>query len=47
MSSGLVDTILEYDTTADSFSQIGTMTEPRYHNGVTVVQYESFSKWCQ
>ena len=41
------DAILEYDVTADAFTQIGTMTQAREGHAVSVVQYQEFSKWCQ
>ena len=40
------DTILEYDVTADSFTQIGTMTQARSWHAISVVRYEDFSKSC-
>ena len=41
------DTILEYDVSADSYSQIGTMTEASIPRAISVVQFEDYSKWCQ
>ena len=40
------DTILEYDISGDSYTQIGTMTQARSEHAITVVQYADFSKWC-
>ena len=42
-----LDTILEYDFTGDTFTQIGTMIETRMEHAISVVQYEDFSEWCQ
>ena len=47
MGGVVVDTILEYDLSADSYSQIGTMTEASIVQAISVVQYEYYSKWCQ
>ena len=41
------DCILEYDSTDDSYTQIGTMTQARRSHAVAVVQYEDFSDWCE
>ena len=41
------NTILEYDITGDSYTQIGTMIEARDQHAVTVVRYEDFSDWCK
>ena len=38
--------ILEYDVTADSFTQIGTMTQARTWHAISAVRYEDFSKSC-
>ena len=46
-NTGLDDTILEYDTTGDSYTQIGTMTQARAHHAISVVKYQDFSEWCQ
>ena len=40
------DTILEYDVTEDSYTQIGTMTQARRSHAISVVQYADFAKWC-
>ena len=40
------DTILEYDFSEDSYTQIGSMTQTRREHAVTVIQYEDFSEWC-
>ena len=42
-----VNTILEYDTTGDFYTEIGTMTQDRYYHAISVVQYGEFSNWCQ
>ena len=39
--------ILEYDFTADSFTQIGTMNQAKGDHAISVVQYEDFYQWCQ
>ena len=46
-AAGDVDTILENDTTGDSYTEIGTMTQARYYHAISVVQYGDFSHWCQ
>ena len=43
---GSFNAILEYDVAADSFTQIGTMTQDRSWHAISVVQYEDFSKSC-
>ena len=43
----IMDTILEYDISGDSYTQIGTMTQDRYKHAITVVQDADFSAWCQ
>ena len=45
-NGGPVKTILEYDITRDSYSQIGSMTQARDSHAISVVRYEDFSKWC-
>ena len=40
------DCILEYDSTDDSYTQIGTMTQARNVHAVTVVRYGDFLEWC-
>ena len=45
--SNNLDTILEYDSTSDSYTQIGTMTQARFFHAVTVVKYGDFSDWCE
>ena len=45
-SGSYLDTILEYDITADSYTEIGNMTQTRARPALTVVQYENFSKVC-
>ena len=42
-----LDSILEYDFTNDSYTQIGTMAQAREWHAVTVVQYRDFSEWCE
>merc|ERR1712110_738244 len=42
-----LDTILEYDITGDSYTQIGTMTQARGEHAISVVKYQDFSEWCQ
>ena len=42
-----LDSILEYDFTNDSYTQIGTMAQAREWHAVTVVQYRDFSDWCE
>ena len=44
---GYGDTILEYDITGDSYTQIGTMIEDRHKHAISVVQYSDFSEHCQ
>ena len=42
------NSILEYDITGDSYTQIGTMIpDSRSFPAVNVVKYEDFSEWCQ
>ena len=41
------DTILEYDTTDDSFTQIGTMAQARDQHAVSLVKLVDFSQWCE
>ena len=43
---GYFNAILEYDVTADSFTQLGTMTQARSWHAISVVKYEDFSKSC-
>ena len=40
------NTILEYDITGDSYTQIGTMTQARSKHAISVVQYVDFARWC-
>lgn len=40
-----VNTILEYDITDDSYTEIGAMTQARYNHAISVVKYEDFSNW--
>ena len=42
-----LDSILEYDATADSFTQIGTMTSARDSHAMYVVKYRDFSDWSE
>ena len=42
-----LDSILEYDFTDDSYTEIGTMTQARDAHAVTVVRYGDFSDWCE
>ena len=42
-----LDTIVEYDITADSFTQTGTMTQAKGDHAISVVQYMDFYQWCQ
>ncbi len=42
-----LNTILEYDITSNSYTQIGTMTQKRSFHAISVVKYEDFSEWCQ
>ena len=42
-----LDTILEYNITADSFKQIGTMIQARDYHAISVVKYEDYSRLCQ
>ena len=42
-----LNTILEYDITGDSYTEIGTMIQARDDHAVSVVKYEDFSEWCQ
>ena len=44
-NSTVVNTILEYDITNDSYTEIGAMTQARYYHAVSVVKYEDFSNW--
>ena len=41
------DTIMEYDITGDSYTQIGTMIQARDRHAISVVKYEDYSEWCQ
>ena len=43
---GYWDAILEYDSTADSFTKIGTMTQKRGWHAISVVRYAEFSQTC-
>ena len=43
---GLIKAILEYDVTADAFTEIGTMTQARTWHAISVVRYADFSKVC-
>ena len=43
----ILDTIIEYDVIADSFTQIGTMTQAKGDHATSVVQYGDFYQWCQ
>ena len=43
---GNLASILEYDVSGDSYTQIGNMTEARYQHAISVVQYGDFSEWC-
>ena len=45
--SDFFNTILEYDITGDSYTQIGTMIEDRHKHAISVVQYSDFSEHCQ
>ena len=42
-----VNTILEYDTAGDYYTEIGTMTQARHYHAISVVQYGEFSHRCQ
>ena len=42
-----IDTILEYNFTGDTYTQIGTMTQTNSGVSVSVVQYGDFSDWCE
>ena len=42
-----LNTILEYDISSDSYTQIETMTQDKYAHAISVVKYEDFSDWCQ
>ena len=41
------NTILEYDITGNSWTQIGTMTQARAGHAISVVKYKDYSGWCQ
>ena len=43
---GNLASILDYDVSGDSYTQIGNMTEARYQHAISVVQYGDFSEWC-
>ena len=43
----VLDTILEYDITGDSYTEIGTMKDTRESHAVSVVQHEDFAQSCQ
>ena len=44
--SSSTSTILEFDFTADSYTEVGNMLEARSLHAVSVVQYEEFSQLC-
>ena len=41
------DTILDYDITGNTYTQIGTMIQGRGLHAISVVNYEDYSKWCE
>ena len=41
------DTILEYDITGESYTQVGTVIQARYRHAISVVKYEDYSEWCE
>ena len=38
--------ILEFNYDTDSWTVIGAMKEPRKNQGVSVVSFEDYKKWC-
>ena len=44
--STAINTILEYDITGDSYTQIGTMTQARSDHAISVVKFENFAEHC-
>ena len=39
--------ILEYDPETEEWTEIGTMKEARYAQGVSVVEYSDFADFCK
>ena len=42
-----LDTILEYNITGDSYTQIGIMSKARRGHAISVVRNQDFSEWFQ
>ena len=40
------DNILEYDPETKEWTEVGTMKEARYGQGVSVVEYSDFADFC-
>ena len=40
------DYVLNYNITDETWTQVGTMREPRYHHGVSVVQLDHIFDYC-
>ena len=40
------DSILEFNPDTKAWAQIGAMTRPRSHHGVTIVNFEDFKSVC-
>ena len=41
------NTILEYNSAGDEFTEVDTMLEERGHHAISVVNYADFSQQCQ
>ena len=45
--SNTYDTILQYTSAEDEFTEVDTMLEEREGHAISVVKYSDFSMWCQ
>ena len=45
--SNSYNTILQYNSAGDEFTEVDTMLEQRYSHAISVVKYSDFSMWCQ
>lgn len=41
-----VDTIFDFDTEAETWSEVGHMAMPRGGHAVSVVNFSDFAPWC-
>ena len=46
MKGGSLTQILEFNFETESWTEIGTMKEARYHHAVSIVSYDDYAKWC-